>query len=248
MLLVERLSHTNRWTGRHPAEKLVLGGGLLLAAVLLPPVPGAPLVLTAAVGAALLGARLPIAEYARVLAWPLGFLGVSAATLAVSVQPMGEGPLLSLPAAQVTLAVEATLRAMAATAAMLLIILTTPLAEMLGALRRARLPAPIVDIMMLVYRFVAIALEAAANARTAQAGRLGYSGLRRSIRSSGQLAAALLPRVLDRAARMQIGLASRGYTGELRVLAPARPLSVRFLALAMLAQAAIAAAALAGQW
>ena len=131
---------------------------------------------------------------------------------------------------------------------MLLIILTTPLAEMLGRCAGRGYRRPIVDIMMLVYRFVAIALEAAANARTAQAGRLGYAGLRRSIRSSGQLAAALLPRVLDRAARMQIGLASRGYTGELRVLAPARPLSVRFLALAMLAQAAIAAAAFAGRW
>ena len=242
MLLVERLSHTNHWTGRHPAEKLVLGGGLLLSAVLLPPLPGAPLVLAAAVGAALLGARLPAADYARVLAWPAGFLVVSAATLAVSVQPIGDGPLLSLPAAQVDVAIKASLRALAATSAMLLIILTTPLAEMLGALRRARLPAALVDIMLLVYRFVAIALEAADHARTAQASRLGYAGLRRSIRSSGRLAAALLPRVLDRAVRMQTGLASRGYSGELRVLAPARPLSLRFLALALLAQATIAAA------
>lgn len=240
MLRIEHLAYTSRWTRRHPAEKVVLGFGLLLLSLVLPPLPGAPLVLGAAVGAAVWGARTPAAEYARVMAPPVAFLAAGALALAVSLRLDGEGPWLSFSAAGAAVAAETSLRALAATASLLLIILTTPIAEVLGLLRRAGLPASIVDMMLLIYRFVAIALDVAATGRRAQEARLGYDGLRRSIRSTGLLAASLLPRVLDRATRMQHGLAARGYAGELRVLAPARALSVRFVALALLSQAAIA--------
>jgi cobalt/nickel transport system permease protein len=44
------------------------------------------------------------------------------------------------------------------------------------------------------------------------------------------LAAALLPRALDRAHRLEVGLAARGFDGSLRTLAPARPASPARLA------------------
>jgi cobalt/nickel transport system permease protein len=41
MHLIDRVAHTNRWSARHPRDKLLLGGGLLILSVVLPPVPGA---------------------------------------------------------------------------------------------------------------------------------------------------------------------------------------------------------------
>jgi cobalt/nickel transport system permease protein len=230
MLLVERLAHSNRWTARHPAEKVILGGGLLVASLLMPPLPGAAVVAAAALGAALLGARLPIRDYMRVLALPAGFLAMSALSIAVSLRIGGDGLRLSISDESARVAIETSLRALAATSSLLLVILTTPFADVLGMLRRVGLPAAILDVMLLIYRFVAIALDVAANARTAQESRLGYVGIRRTIRSTGMLAAALLPRVLDRAARMHIGLAARGYSNDLRVLSSRRAISVPFVA------------------
>ncbi|MBK8176014.1 MAG: cobalt ECF transporter T component CbiQ [Rhodospirillales bacterium] len=241
MLRVERLALGNRWTRRHPAEKAVLSGGLLLLALLLPPLPGAALVAASAVVIALTGARLPAGDCARVLAPLLGFLGVGAASLAVSLHLDGGIPSLSVSAAGLRDAGAVSLRALAASASLLLFILTTPVTDALALLRRAGLPVAIVEMMLLIYRFVAITLETAANGRTAQEARLGYVGLRRTIRSAGLLAAALLPRVLDRASRMETGLAARGYTGELRVLSPERRCSPVFLTLTLLLLSGIVA-------
>ncbi|MGF1639638.1 MAG: cobalt ECF transporter T component CbiQ [Rhodospirillales bacterium] len=243
MHLVDRLAHGNRWADRHPAEKLALGGGLLIAAVALPAIPAAVLVLAAAALAAVAGARVPPADYLRVLAIPAGFELSGAVVLAVSVRLDGAGPAIALSPQGIETAIAVSLRALAATAASLLIVLTTPLTDLLGLLRRCRLPAAIVDVGLLVYRFTATTLEMAERARVAQASRLGYTGPRRSLQSIGLLAAALLPRCLGRAARMERGLAARAYDGDLRTLQPSRPASGRFLAAAVAVPGLIAATA-----
>ncbi len=138
--------------------------------------------------------------------------------------------------------IQVSLRALAATASLLLVILTTPLTDLLGLLRRCRVPAAIVDITLLVYRFIVVTVEIAERGRVAQAGRMGYAGFRRSLRSAGMLAAALLPRCLDRAARMESGLAARAYGGDLRVLPPPVAPSRRFVAAALTLQGLIVAA------
>jgi cobalt/nickel transport system permease protein len=249
---IERLALTGRWRRRHPGEKLLLASGLLLLALLLPPWPGAPLVLAAAAGCALAGARVPAGEFFRLLAIPAGFLAGSAVVMALAVDPAAGPPWLRLEPAGVAVAAEASLRALAATAALLLLVTTTTVTELLALLRRARLPAPIVDVMLLTWRLSALVFEAAAGIRRAQAGRLGYSSFRRAVRSSGGLTAALLPRVLDRARRMQVGLEARGYAGELRVLTPDRAPSHRFVAAALALHAGLAvlstAMAPAGAW
>jgi cobalt/nickel transport system permease protein len=74
---------------------------------------------------------------------------------------------------------------------------------------------------------------------------MGHSTVRRSYRSSGVLAAAVLTRSWDRARRLQDGLAGRGMETGLRVLPEALPSSRRFVAatvggLALLAATTVA--------
>ena len=64
----------------------------------------------------------------------------------------------------------------------------------------------------------------------AQAARLGHTTARRRVTSAGLIAANLLPRALDRARRMEIALASRGWRGEMRVLADRPPATAAGLA------------------
>jgi cobalt/nickel transport system permease protein len=70
---------------------------------------------------------------------------------------------------------------------------------------------------------------------------MGHSSLRRSYRSSGVLAAAVLTRSWDRARRMQDGLAGRGMETGLRVLPEVLPSSRAFLASSVAGLAGIVA-------
>lgn len=245
MDLIDRIAQTNRWSQRHPGEKLALGGGLLLLSVILPAVPAAPLVLLAAVAAVLLGAGVSVRDYMAVLAAPLAFLALGAVVLAVSVQPAAEAPWIALSSQSAAMAAMVTLRALAATASLLLIVLTVPLTALLRQAHRLRIPAPIIEIGVMMYRFVMLAFGMVVRGQQAQANRLGYRDARRAIHSSGLLAAALLPRLLDRGRRLEIGLATRACTGELRTLAPAVAPSPVFVSCAVAVHASIAATTIA---
>jgi cobalt/nickel transport system permease protein len=240
MTAVDRLAHNNAWSRRHPADKLVLAGGLLLLSIALPPLPGAALVLASALGAAILGARVPAADLARLMAVPAAFILSGALVLAISLRLDGDGPVLALAPGGAAQAAHVSLRAAAATASLLLLVATTPITDLLGLLRTLRIPAPLVDVVLLVYRFIMLVIGAADAIRAAQTSRLGYSGLRRGIRSAGLLIAALLPRALNRGRQMEIGLAARAYDGTLCVLDSAPPPSAMFLLTAIGLQAGLA--------
>lgn len=242
MTAIDRVAQTNTWSGRHPVDKLVLAGGLVLLAVALPPLPGAALVLAATLIIAVSGPRIDPADVLRLLMVPLTFILASGLVLAVSVRLTGAGPFLTVSAEGATTALAVSIRALAATAALLLLAMTTPIADLLALLRAMRVPAPLVEMVLLVYRFVSLVAAVAEGMRIAQVSRLGYAGFSHSVRSAGLLAAVLLPRSLDRAQRLQLGLEARAYQGELRFLAHARRPSLRFIAAALALQALIAAA------
>ncbi len=232
---IERLAYGNRWRARNPIDKVVLAGGFLVLSVSLPPLPGAGLALAASAGAAILGAGIPVRSFLRLMALPLAFVLSGGAALALSVGLEGGVPSLQLTREGLATAGAVSLRALAATASLVLLITTTPLTDLISLMRRLRVPALGIDIAMLIHRFSVLAFDVAAKGWTAQAGRLGYVDLRRSIRSVGMLAASLLPRLLDAARRLDIGLAARGFAGELRVLTPAPPVSLAFVAGALAA-------------
>jgi cobalt/nickel transport system permease protein len=240
MTAIDRLAHGNAWSRRHPADKMVLAGGLLLLSLALPPMPGAALVLASALAAATFGARVPAADLARLMAVPAAFILSGALVLAISLRLDGGGPMLALSPEGAVTAIDVSLRAAAATASLLLLMTTTPISDVLGLLRAARVPPPLVDVVLLVYRFIMLVIGVADAIRTAQASRLGYTSLRRSIRSAGLLAAALLPRSLDRGRRLEIGLAARAYDGTLCVLPSVPRPSKAFLLTAIGLQASVA--------
>ena len=226
-LAIDRLAQTGRWRRRAPAEKAALALGLLVLALVMPPWPGAALVLAATWAVALGPARLPPADWLRLNLLPLGFVLTGAVTLAVEIGPNGPG----LAADHGMAALAVVLRAAAAAGALLLLAATTPTPDVVRGLRRLGLPADLVDVMLLTWRFVFLLLDAATAIRAAQEARLGWQGWRRSIRSLGLLIALLLPRAMDRARRLEVGLAARGFDGTLPMLSPVRPVSMPFLAI-----------------
>jgi cobalt/nickel transport system permease protein len=225
-LAVDDAAWASAWRRRSPVDKLVLCLGLVICALVLPVWPGSLLVGLTAVVLALGPARVPARTFLRAVRLPLAFVAVGALTAVVEVGGDGVGWAPHAAAQAGALGGHA----LAGGAAVLLLATTTPMADLLPALRTLRVPAAVVEVASVTYRLLFVLLESLSTVREAQAARMGYSSVRRSYRSSAQLAAAVLTRSWDRARRLQEGLAGRGLETGLRVLPEALPSSPAFLA------------------
>ncbi|MEU6159790.1 cobalt ECF transporter T component CbiQ [Streptomyces sp. NPDC047130] len=247
MLSIDTAAHGSRWRRRHPVDKAVLGFGLTVLAVSLPPWPGAALVLAAALVLLLGPARVPAGRLWRAYRVPLGFCLTGAATLLVRVGGP-HGPLVGLAPDGPVRAGELLLRSSAASLGVLLFAFTTPMSDLLPRLVRAGVPPAVVDVALVTYRMTFLLLESVRRVRQAQAARLGHTTRAATWRSLGGLGAIAFVRAFDRAGRLQDGLAGRGYDGTLRVLVPSTRVSAAFTlaSLALLAGIAVLSAVLEG--
>lgn len=241
---------TSPWRRVRVGEKLLLGGALLLTALLAPPWPAAPLVAGAAVVATVGFARVPPRVLALGLAAPLAFIVLGAVTVAVRVGAAAPeawivlGP-LSVDAASAMLAGQTLGRSVAGTLAVLLIATTTPMVDLLGWLAERGVPGPLVEMASLVYRLLFVLLGTALALVAAQHARLGDAApVARRVANAGTAMGALVVRSWDRAARLSAGLDARGLDADLRTLPVARAASPRFVAATLGVVAGIWAAAL----
>ena len=227
---LDRAASQNRWRHRALEEKALIGFGFLTLALVLPPWPGAVLVMVAVLGFTFLGARVPVRLWLTTAALPLGFLTSGALMLLIKVGPAG----VAFAPEGLVQATQLVARAMAATFCLMFIAMTTPMADLFGGLRRLRVPPELVELALLTYRFVFLIADEAAAMTAAQRARLGHSSRRRWLRSTAMVIANLLPRALARARRMETGLAARGWQGEMRVLTGQVPVCRRMLVLVLL--------------
>jgi cobalt/nickel transport system permease protein len=230
---VDRIAHLNRWRHRSLTEKAVLALGMLSLAVSLPPYPVSMVVAAVMIAAALVGARVPVRIWLACAATPLGFLLTGALSLIVQVDAGG----LSLAPGGFSVAVGLIVRSMAGLTCLLFLALTTPATDLVAGLRRLGVPAEITEMALLIYRFLFLLSDTAVAMNAAQASRLGHTGARRRLMSLGCLVANLLPRALDRARRLEVGLAARGWDGEMRVLRPQTAVSLPGLILVLAVEA-----------
>ncbi|MFC7303246.1 cobalt ECF transporter T component CbiQ [Streptomyces monticola] len=228
MLPIDAAAHSSRWRRRHPVDKAVLGLGLTVLAISLPPWPGAALVLVAAATALLGPAGVPARKLWRAYRVPLGFCVTGALTLLV--QLGGPDGFVTLADGGPARAGGLLLRTSAASLGVLLFAFTTPMSDLLPRLVKAGVPAAVVDVALVTYRMSFLLLDSMSRIRQAQAARLGHTSRGAAWRSLAGLGATAFVRAFDRAGRLQSGLAGRGYDGTLRVLVPEARISRRFVA------------------
>jgi cobalt/nickel transport system permease protein len=206
---------------------------MLAIAISVPSWQGALSVAVIMTAATLLGARVPPGVWWQTMIAPFGFLLVGVISLALQVDSHLH---VALAPHGLELAGRLAARALAGVTCLLFLALTTPAAHLISGLRRIGVPAEIAELALLIYRFLFLLTDTAQAMHTAQASRLGHSTYRRHLRSLGVLIANLMPRSLSRARALEIGLAARGWRGELRVLSPVRGVSVAGVAAILLVE------------
>lgn len=214
-----------------PRTKLVVALAFLLAVIfsMTPVFPLCVLLLcvgtTAAVGvpARLIGLRLAAS------------MGIAVVMLALQSVLSGVTPLWSLNAPGLKIVVTReglqagsliAARVLGAVSVMLLLSSTTPAHRIFCALRALGVPQGWVEIALLMYRYIFLLLDLAADLTAAQKVRLGYSGVRRGLSSAGLVAGAVVVRSVDQAARTEEAMRVRG-CGENIPIGPLLPLARR---------------------
>ncbi|MDW8404634.1 cobalt ECF transporter T component CbiQ [Chloroflexus sp.] len=226
--VIDRYAFANRLRAVDPAQK----AGLAVLVILLCLTLDRPLVGWLALGwmlaVAIWYARIPWRVVIAVLGAESTFLALSVIGIAVSVsfdQPVAArwmtslGPLwLSVSNESLQTALRLLSRALGSAAALNVLILTTPLVDLIELLRRLRAPALLIEVMTLSYRAIFVLLDTLEQMVTAQTARLGYASWRATLRSSALLGSRLFVVAYQRSQALETALHARGFTGEVRVL------------------------------
>jgi len=219
-------AYTNALRPLPPTQKVGFALGMLTLALVGQPVTQGVIGLW--MSRWILGAAgIPLAVYGSLVGGMVLFWLASLPALVVEVAPMTSAVptpgvavgawWVSLSGAGMTLALGIGLRGLATGVCLLFLLLTVPFAELLQVLRGWRLPAILLDILLLMYRFIFLALEELVQMQLAQRARGGDRHWRRRMYSLGLLTSQLVVRSLQRYQGFRLGLAARGFAGSLRV-------------------------------
>lgn len=172
-------------------------------------------------------------EYLSCLTLPLGFLLLGSLTVAVQLGTAPAGN-FSLPIGSFFLsvteqsrgeAVRLLCKALGAVGCLLFLSLSTPMGELIAVFRKIKVPAVVIELMYLIYRYIFILLDAAFAMQQAAESRLGYRTIRIGLRSYGRIAANLLAVSFKRASENFDAMESRCYDGEIRFLTRIKPVT-----------------------
>ena len=220
-MLIEQAAYASRWRHVSPAAKSLLALGGLSAAFAATTATGLLVVAALLIAITCLLARVPVGLYLRVATPALFFLALSSFPLAISFTSdatTGALALVIAPDAASQLARVGS-RSLAGLAALLLLVLSTPLPDLIALLRRLKTPELLLDLMVLCYRMLFVFSATVHDTLTAQSARLGYATPRLALRSLGSLSGNLAVQVWLRAQSLHMAAQARNNDGPLRFLA-----------------------------
>lgn len=233
-MLVEQAAYESRWRTVTPGAKILFSACGMVAAFLAP-FPAAALgVATLFWLLACLGAGVAWGLYLRIAAPALGFLALSCLPLFISLEMSDqEGLLVTFSSQAENQVLSLASRSLAALTALLFMVLTTQLTDLIACLRRVGIPGTLLDLMIVCYRMLFVFSKALQDMRTAQQARLGYTTSGNALRSLSLLVAELAAQIWQRAQGMHRAALSRNGEGGLRFLARTYPDARRHLGLSM---------------
>lgn len=174
-------------------------------------------------------------RYMHLMQIPFAFLILGTATILVNFSPTPmDGfsfPIGSIfitgSRADILFCIRLFLSTLAGVSCLYFFTLSTPVTDFLTLLQRLHVPPLVVELMLLIYRFIFILLDTASAIRTAQDSRLGNKDYRTSLQSFGMLGTALFIRAIKRSNALFDAMESRCYNGKILVLTEHYPAKKR---------------------
>jgi len=227
---IDSLAYTNQLRSLPPKQKLGFALALFILGYVAPPLIQILITLWLILWVVIY-AKIPAPVYGKLLVIPVSFWLMSLPALVIGLSwgisfgssdvlwGFSFGPMsLYLSAQGLEQARTIFLRAIALTSCMYFILFTVPFVEIIRVLRDLGCPVLITELLLLMYRFIFVLTDSVMEILTAQQSRFGYGNWRSGMRSLSLLVGQLLWRSLENYRQISLGLMSRGFNGELRVL------------------------------
>ncbi|NYT02892.1 MAG: cobalt ECF transporter T component CbiQ [Methanosarcinales archaeon] len=249
--ILDDYAHSNGLAWVNPRAKLLLGLGSILLCVSAPS-PLVPALVALTMSLTIVGpARIPLRFYSRLLLIPLSFALLSSVVVIflhgsgealLSFEVLGRQATVNSEGANLGLLLMS--RTFGGMCALFFVALTTPMVEIFSILKSLHLPQVLIELSMLIYRYIFVLLEEAMMIHTAQELRLGSSSLRGSLHSFSMLTSVLFLRAWERGEKLMVAMDSRCYDGRLDILEREAPRSPRVTVVVVIYLAALGAVAL----
>ena len=231
MIAIDQLCYSSRLRYENGEVKFAYAGLTLLVCVVSRQLPVSLVVLAVNYFLTVKKGGVPARRYLHFMAVPLVFLLLSTLAIVLNIRrsPMD---LFALPVgsfyitgsrAGLIYGANLVLTALASVSCLYFLAMTTPMPDILNTLRKLYCPALLIELMLLIYRYIFVLLSTAHAIRVSQASRLGNRDYRHSLRSFGLMGSVLMVRAVTRSRALYDSMEARCYDGVLRVLSETHP-------------------------
>lgn len=227
MILIDKYAYTNQLRHISPKIKGTAGALFLILSMLI----NSKLIL---IGIMILmsliivcAAKIDLKNYIKLLKIPLYFLfmgiGLNLINIGFSSENMIysfniNGLYIGTSIDSINTSLYILIRSMSCLSCVYFIVLTTPFNDLMFLLKKMMLPDTVIELSMLIYRFIFIFLEEVMDIRKSQQLKFGYINLKSSYKSVAMLASILFKRMMIRYEDLSISLDIKLYNGEFHIV------------------------------
>lgn len=169
---------------------------------------------------------IPLSRYRHYLTIPLAFLILSTLAVIVNISrtPLDAfafrigGYYLTGSYASLFKGIQMILTALASVSCLYFLSFNTPMTDILSVLKKLHCPDLLVELMLLIYRYIFLLLDISFSISVSQDSRLGNRDFRTSMKSFGAMASVLLIRAMQKSGALYDAMEARCYDGRLLVL------------------------------
>lgn len=226
-MIIDDYAYKNKLSKVNPNMKFAIGM-LLLILSLINPYNYISLIIIAIMSLVIVGvAKIELKDYIHFIKIPLVFLIISIIMILLTFSKDKEVLLYSIKVGSLYIGVSNEsiissihlfFRALSCLTCIYFIMLTTPFNQLIFVFKKLHLPDIVLEISMLMYRFIFIFMEEVADIRKSQELRFGYINLKNGYNSFGLLVNMLFKRMMIRYDEMSIALDMKLYDGTFYIV------------------------------
>lgn len=226
-MIIDDYAYKNKLSKVNPDMKFAIGM-LLLILSLINPYNYISLIIIAIMSLVIVGiAKIELKDYIHFIKIPLVFLIISIIMILLTFSKDKEVLLYSIKIGSLYIGVSNEsiissthlfFRALSCLTCIYFIMLTTPFNQLIFVFKKLHLPDIVLEISMLMYRFIFIFMEEVADIRKSQELRFGYINLKNGYNSFGLLVNMLFKRMMIRYDEMSIALDMKLYDGTFYIV------------------------------
>lgn len=223
MIMIDKLAYSSTIRHKNTGVKCAFALGALLICVGIRTLPIALALLLIMGVLTLRWSNITGKGYGKMMATPLVFLILGTVVIAFDFTSGG----ITYTPLSLLYALRLIFVSLAAVSCLYFLTLTTPTLDTLSLLKKIRCPWIVIELMVLIYRFIFVLLDIAIAITTAQNCRLGNRNLKTRIRSMGQMLARVLILAMHRTSVLFDAMEARCYDGKMQILFTETPVKAR---------------------